>query len=170
MFRICLYIFLLVSKLLPHSGQIKERSSCLCLCLSNLVLNSNFALQISHSNNFFSSPLLNSSAATFQLCEGRFPSFFSIRKIGKRGQKPYWTPSCLRAPAAASFENYYYAILVFFMEKKTSFLLVAKQTLFFSQKGLKKTNTEVSGSGEGFLDNFFWLLYARTCLSLAERF
>ena len=61
----------------------------------------------------------------------RWASFFSIRKIGKRGQKPYWTPR--RAPAA-SFENYYYAILVFFMEKKTSFLLVAKQTLFFSQK------------------------------------
>ena len=87
----------------------------------------------------------------------RWASFFSIRKIGKRGQKPYWTPSW-RAPAAASFENYYYAILVFFMEKKTSFLLVAKQTLFFSQKRLKKTNTEVSGSGEGFLDNFFFLV------------
>ena len=87
----------------------------------------------------------------------RWASFFSIRKIGKRGQKPYWTPSW-RAPAAASFENYYYAILVFFMEKKTSFLLVAKQTLFFSQKRLKKTNTEVSGSGEGFLDNFFLVI------------
>ena len=86
----------------------------------------------------------------------RWASFFSIRKIGKRGQKPYWTPR--RAPAAASFENYYYAILVFFMEKKTSFLLVAKQTLFFSQKRLKKTNTEVSGSGEGFLDNFFLVI------------
>ena len=85
----------------------------------------------------------------------RWASFFSIRKIGKRGQKPYWTPR--RAPAA-SFENYYYAILVFFMEKKTSFLLVAKQTLFFSQKRLKKTNTEVSGSGEGFLDNFFLVI------------
>ena len=44
------------------------------------------------------------------------------------------------------------------MEKKTSFLLVAKQTLFFSQKRLKKTNTEVSGSGEGFLDNFFLVI------------
>ena len=87
----------------------------------------------------------------------RWASFFSIRKIGKRGQKPYWTPSW-RAPAAASFENYYYAILVFFMEKKTSLLLVAKQTLFFSQKRLKKTNTEVSGSGEGFLDNFFLVI------------
>ena len=87
----------------------------------------------------------------------RWASFFSIRKIGKRGQKPYWTPSW-RAPAAASFENYYYAILVFFMEKKTSFLLVAKQTLFFSQKRLKKTNTEVSGSGEGFLDNIFLVI------------
>ena len=73
-------------------------------------------------------------------------SFFSIRKIGKRGQKPYWTPT---RQQAASFENYYYAILVFFMEKKTSFLLVAKQTLFFSQDW-KNTNTEVS-SGEGFL-------------------
>ena len=95
----------------------------------------------------------------------RWASFFSIRKIGKRGQKPYWTPSW-RAPAAASFENYYYAILVFFMEKKTSFLLVAKQTLFFSQKRLKKTNTEVSGSGEGFLDNFFFGYYMRAPASL----
>ena len=96
----------------------------------------------------------------------RWASFFSIRKIGKRGQKPYWTPSW-RAPAAASFENYYYAILVFFMEKKTSFLLVAKQTLFFSQKRLKKTNTEVSGSGEGFLDNFFLVItYVRAPASL----
>ena len=85
----------------------------------------------------------------------RWASFFSIRKIGKRGQKPYWTPT---RQQAASFENYYYAILVFFMEKKTSFLLVAKQTLFFSQKRLKKTNTEVSGSGEGFLDNFFLVI------------
>ena len=89
-------------------------------------------------------------------------SFFSIRKIGKRGQKPYWTPT---RQQAASFENYYYAILVFFMEKKTSFLLVAKQTLFFSQDW-KNTNTEVS-SREGFLlyELDFFLRYplARYC-------
>ena len=47
----CLYIFLLVGKLFPHSGQINERSSCLCMCFSNFVLNSNFAKQTSHWNN-----------------------------------------------------------------------------------------------------------------------